>query len=162
MNWEPLSNWLLSTKLHSLVVENFWVFPLCETLHFLGLIVLFGALTVVDFRVMGVAKFINMKAAMAFIPVAIAGFAVNLITGICFLCADATAYLGNFAFGWKMALIMMAGVNALWFWFGEHKKLLQLADGEDAPFSAKLIAFISIVLWILVIIGGRMIPYADM
>jgi hypothetical protein len=162
MNWEPLANWLLSTKLHTVMVDVFWLFPLCETLHFLGLITLFGALTVIDFRVMGLAKFINMKAAMAFIPVALIGFSVNLITGFAFLCADAPTYLPNFAFQWKMALIVMAGLNALWFWFGEHKELVQLADGQDAPFRAKLIAFISIALWVLVIIAGRMIPYADM
>jgi hypothetical protein len=130
-------------------------------LHFLGLIILFGALTVVDFRVMGVAKFINMKAAMAYIPVAIIGFAINLFTGAAFLCADATAYLGNSSFQWKMVLIVLAGVNALWFWVGEHKELLHLADGEDAPFRAKVVACSSLVLWILVIIAGRMIPYVD-
>jgi hypothetical protein len=157
-----LSNWFLDSWLHTQMVDIFWLFPLCETLHFLGLIVLFGALTVIDFRVMGLARFINMKAAMAFIPVAIIGFSVNLITGICFLAADAPTYLPNFAFQWKMALIVMAGLNALWFWFGEHKELVQLADGEDAPFRAKLIAAVSIALWVLVIIAGRMIPYAEM
>jgi hypothetical protein len=116
---------------------------------------------VIDFRVMGLAKFINMKTAMKFIPVAIYGFAINLITGIAFLNADPFRYFPNVAFQWKMALILMAGINALWFWIGEHKELSQLADGEDAPFRAKVIAFISIVLWVLVIIGGRMIPYVE-
>ena len=39
--------------------------------------------------------------------------------------------------------------------------VLVLADGQDAPFRAKVIAAISLILWIGVIIGGRMIPYTD-
>jgi len=161
MNWEPLATWLESTSLHNLMVEIFWIFPLCETLHFIGLTVMFGALTVIDFRVMGLAKFINMEAAMKFIPVALIAFAVNLLTGIAFLAADPFRYFPNFAFQWKMALIVIAGINALWFYFGEHKELCRLADGEDAPFRAKVIAAVSIAIWVVVIVAGRMIPYAE-
>jgi hypothetical protein len=154
-----LETWLEGTFMNRLMVEIFWMFPLMETIHFIGLILLFGALLVVDGRVIGMGRFINMKAAMAFIPVAIFAFALNLITGIFFVASQPGVYFGNAVFQWKMALIVIAGINALWFWFGEHKELCQLADGEDAPFRAKVIALASLVIWILVIIGGRMIPY---
>lgn len=161
MNWEPLAAWLESTALHDVMVEVFWMFPLMETLHFIGLTVMFGALLVIDFRILGLVKFINMRAAMAFIPVALIGFAVNLITGIAFLNADPFRYFPNTGFQWKMGLIAIAGINALWFWFGEHKELVRLADGEDAPFRAKVIAFVSVAIWVGVIILGRMIPYLE-
>ena len=161
MNWEPLATWLESTWLHSKMVDIFWMFPLMETLHFIGITIMFGALLVVDFRILGLIRFVNMKASMAFIPVAIFGFAINLLTGIAFLNADPFRYFPNLAFQWKMGLIVIAGVNALWFWFGEHTELSRLADGEDAPFRAKVIAAISVAVWVLVIIGGRMIPYAE-
>lgn len=153
------ASWLESTFMNRLMVENFWMFPLMETIHFIGLILLFGALLVVDGRVLGWGRFINMKAAMAFIPVAIVAFSLNLISGILFVASQPLIYFGNMVFQWKMALVVIAGINALWFWFGEHKELLQLADGEDAPFRAKVIALASILLWVLIIIGGRMIPY---
>jgi hypothetical protein len=161
MNWQPIATWLESTSLHKTMLEVFWLFPLCETLHFIGLTLMFGSLLVIDFRVMGWGRFINMKAAMDFIPLAIFGFLINLITGIMFLHADPFRYFPNIAFQWKMALIIVAGFNALWFWFGEHKELLQLADGEDAPFRAKLIAFVSVAIWLIVIVAGRMIPYVE-
>ncbi|HHX83185.1 MAG TPA: hypothetical protein GX696_09425, partial [Pseudomonadaceae bacterium] len=59
MNWEPLAAWLESTAIHDLMINIYWMFPLMETLHFLGLTVMFGALLVIDFRVMGLVKFIN-------------------------------------------------------------------------------------------------------
>jgi len=102
-----------------------------------------------------------MKEAMKFIPVAIIAFSVNLITGYFFMTSDPNNYIYNYGFQWKMVMIVIAGINALWFWLGEHKQLLTLADGEEAPFRAKVIALISILVWITVIILGRMIPYTD-
>lgn len=161
MNWEPLAIWLSDNWLHDLMVNLSWMFPMMETLHFLGLTVMFGSLLLIDLRVLGLVKFINMAAAMKFIPVAMIAFGVNLISGISFLCADPYSYFPNLGFQWKMGMIFIAGLNALWFWFGEHAELKQLADGQDAPFRAKLIALISIVVWVIVIILGRMIPYLE-
>jgi hypothetical protein len=161
MTMEDLSLWFSDSIMHKWVIEQFWIFPLCETLHFIGLSFLFGALLVVDGRILGLCKFVNMQEAMKFIPVAIIGFAVNLITGYIFMTSDPNNYIYNLGFQWKMGLIALAGVNALWFWIGEHKELKKLADGQDAPFRAKVIAAISLLLWVGVIIGGRMIPYTD-
>jgi hypothetical protein len=162
MNWEPLANWLAETSLHDVMVNYSWMFPMMETFHFLGLTVLFGALLLVDLRVIGLIRFINMDEAMKYyIPLAIGAFAVNLLSGIAFLAADPYAYFPNLGFQWKMGMIAIAGINALWFWIGEHKELKQLADGQDAPFRAKIIALASIVIWITVIVLGRMIPYLE-
>lgn len=140
---------------------HFWMFPMMETLHFMGLSVMFGALMVVDLRVIGLARFISMKESMKFIPIAIGAFLLNLLTGIAFLCADPHRYFPNLAFQWKMGLLLIAGLNALWFFFGEHKQLMQLADGEDADFRAKVIALLSLLIWVGIIIWGRMIPYVE-
>ena len=161
MSLESLAVWFESGIVHDWMVEKFWLFPMMETFHFIGLSFMFGALLLIDGRVLGICKFVSMKEAMKFIPVAIIAFAVNLISGYAFLTSDPNAYLFNLGFQWKMGMIAVAGVNALWFWFGEHKALTQLADGQQAPFSAKLIALISLVVWVIVIVLGRMIPYTD-
>jgi hypothetical protein len=159
--YAPLASWLEATWLGEQMRNIFWLFPMMETVHFIGLAIMFGALLVIDVRVIGFGRFINMNAALKFIPVAIGAFMVNLLSGIAFLCANPFRYFPNIAFQWKMGLIVIAGLNALWFWFGEHKILEQLADGEDAEFRAKVIAFISIAIWVGVIIFGRMIPYVE-
>jgi len=122
---------------------------------------LFGGLLAIDLRVIGICRFIPMKAALTLIPYVIAAFSINLITGIFFFCGDPYRYYYNTAFQWKMALIVLAGVNALWFWFGEHEKLSRLADGEQADFPAKVIAMVSLAIWVGVIILGRLIPYLE-
>src|SRR5690606_10614616 len=116
-----------------------------------------------DLRVIGIgpAKYIPMKPALSLIPYVMIAFSFNLITGIIFFCGDPFRYYYNTAFQWKMALIVLAGINALWFWFGEHAKLSTLADGESAPIPAKVIAAASLALWTGVIILGRLIPYLE-
>ncbi len=161
MSLESLAVWFESGIVHDWMVDKFWLFPMMETFHFIGLSFMFGSLLLIDGRVLGICKFISMKESMKFIPVAIVAFAVNLISGYAFLTSDPNAYLSNLGFQWKIGLIEVAGINALWFWFGEHKTLTQLADGQQAPFSAKLIALISLVLWVAIIVLGRMIPYTD-
>ncbi len=153
---DSLMNFFGDTWLGDQVREHFWMWPLMEVVHFASLCVLFGALMVVDLRVIGVARYINMREAMKFIPIALIAFAGNAISGLAFVAGEPFV-LENTSFQWKMVLIAIAGINALWFWFGEHTKLLQLADGEDASFQAKVIALLSLLLWIGIIVLGRLI-----
>ena len=141
--------------------DIFWMWPFMENFHFFGLSVLFGGLVAIDLRVLGVARFVPMKGALTLIPYVMIGFAINLITGLFFFTGDPFRYYFNLAFQWKMGLIVLAGINALWFWFGEHAKLSRLADGEQADFGAKIIAAASLLIWIGVIILGRLIPYLE-
>ena len=154
-------NMLADSWLGNMMRDIFWMWPFMENWHFLGLSILFGALLAIDLRVLGFAKSIPMKPVMWLIPLALVGFAINLITGIFFFCGDPFRYYYNTAFQWKMAMIVLAGINALWFWFGEHTKLAKLAVGEEAEIPAKMIAFISLALWIGVIVMGRLIPYLE-
>ena len=141
--------------------DIFWMWPFMENLHFMGLAALFGGLLAIDLRVIGICRFIPMKAALTLIPYVIAAFALNLLTGIMFFTGDPYRYFYNLAFQWKMALIVLAGINALWFWFGEHTKLSKLADGEEADVPAKIIGIASLALWVGIIVLGRLIPYLE-
>ena len=158
---QPTFDWLGTSWLGVFNRDASWVFVAAETAHFFGLSLLFGSLLVIDLRVVGFARFINMQAAMKFIPIAIVGFAINFISGITFIASNPERYGPNIAFQWKMGLVLIAGLNALWFWFGEHKELSQLADGEDAEFRAKVIAALSLMIWVIVIILGRFMPFVE-
>ena len=141
----------------------FWMWPFLENIHFIGLSALVGGLLVIDLRVIGIgpARHIPMKPALSLIPFLFVAFTLNLVTGIIFFCGDPFRYYYNTAFQWKIAFIIIAGINAAWFWFGEHSKLSALPEGTDTPFAAKIIAAISLALWTGVIIMGRLIPYLE-
>lgn len=151
--------WVGSSWLHDWINLTPWVYPIMEIIHFTGLSILFGSLLVVDLRVAGFASFINMRDAMKFIPFAILGFSMNLLSGVTLFSWSPDTFVTNVGFQWKMGLIALAGLNALWFWFGEHSKLVQLADGEQAELPAKVIAILSLVLWLLVISVARWMAF---
>jgi len=140
--------------------DSFWIWPTCETLHFVGLCTLFGALLVVDLRVLGIGKrFTTIESVMPFVPVALAGGVLNLLTGLIFFCGYPERYWSNDAFRWKMALFIFGGLNALAFELFERRKLAQLPPGANADLPSRIIAAVSLATWVIVISLGRLLPY---
>jgi hypothetical protein len=151
--------WLENTWLGAVAREVSWVWPLFEILHFMGLCILFGALLVVDLRVLGVGKQVPISSVMPFTRVALGGFALNLVSGIAFFCANPPNYWDNYAFRAKMALVLVGGVNALVFELMERRKLTAIQVGIDAGAGARLIAAGSLLTWTAVILLGRLLPF---
>jgi hypothetical protein len=157
---QPLVDWLTATWLSVFVNEHPWVWPACETLHFVGLALVIGNVGVLDLRLLGFER------GMAFLPInkfvrwAVLGFAINLVTGIIFFVGNPAQYVHNIAFGYKLAFMALAGVNVLIFYVsGLSRTLALLGPGDDAPRLAKVIAATSLILWIGVMYMGRMLPY---
>ena len=92
-----------------------WLWPLCETLHFMGMVMLIGTVGLFDLRMLGVAKGLPGAPFNYLIPWGLGGFAVNLVTGVMFLAGNFNAvveYGQNPAFKWKVAFMALAAVNA--------------------------------------------------
>jgi hypothetical protein len=81
---ETIAVWLKSTALSQVMIEPPWLWPICETLHFIGLALLVGAAGLFDLRLMGFLKRIPIAAAMQMRGWAAAGIVINLITGVLF------------------------------------------------------------------------------
>ena len=153
---ESLLTWMEQSLLNDFMLERVWAFPAAETIHFAGLILLFGSVSVIDFRLLGFASKIPLRALMAFVPLSLTGFGLNLFTGTLFLFSDPFRYYPNPAFRLKVLAIVLAGINAVWFKYAVHRKVLA---GSPMAREAKIIAAVSLLLWIVVIVMGRMIPY---
>jgi hypothetical protein len=163
---EAFSDFLLTLPLGDFVATHDWVWPFCETLHFVGMCVLLGTVGVVDLRVLGVAKGIPIQLLEKFIPLGVAAFLVNLVTGFIFIGGNPVGgpmeYLTNLSLQLKMLLVLIAGVNLLLFYVtGIHKSLDALPADGDASGGAKAVAAVSLGAWIMVIVMGRFIMYND-
>jgi len=146
------------TWLGATVRESTWLFAAGETLHFIGLSMLVGALLIIDLRLLGFMRTVPIRAALAFLPFAIVGFVINLATGIEFFVNDPFMYWPNPAFRLKMFLILVAGLNALIFTVMEHRRVLVLGDGEKTSLFTKATAALSLGLWLTVLLLGRLLP----
>jgi hypothetical protein len=153
--------WIRSTFLHMFVIQNGqWIWPLLETLHFIGLSLLFATVGVFDLRVLGVGKGIPLGTLHQLIPIGIAGYGVNVVTGIFFFSAFPEQYFYNSAFWWKGTFMAIAGINVAIFYLSPaFRELKALPAGTDAPFRAKVIAGTSLGAWCVVLVCGRLLTF---
>lgn len=134
-----------------------WVWPTCESLHFIGLSLLMGAILVVNLRVLGVMKQVSLEAVDRLIPWGVLGFGLNVVTGMLFFIAVPQQYTENIAFLWKAALIVLAAFNGLY--FTAYDRAWATEPGDDAPALSKAIAVSAFVLWVGVMYYGSMLPF---
>ncbi len=92
-------------------------------------------------------------------PWGLVGFAVTVVTGVMFLMTEPDEYVYNPAFHLKLLFIAIAGVNALTFYLTTFERTTAPGAPDDAPRSAKVIAAVSLTMWILVIRCGRLITF---
>jgi len=136
-----------------------WVWPALETLHFLGLILIVAAIGGLNLRLLGFVKDLPVAPLHRLLPWGIAGFVINIITGILFFIGMPFFYAWNPLFHLKMATIVVAGATLVAFnCSSAFRSLSKLGPGEDPPATAKFIAASSLFLWFVIIILGRYLP----
>lgn len=145
-----INNWILS---------SYWLWPSLEILHFIGLSLLLGAMLVVDLRLAGFFRQISIMDVHSLLPWATIGFVINLTSGVLFFLGDPGRYAINIGFRIKMILVLIAGLNALWFIWRLNPRLASWGEHGDTPGEAKMVAWISLLAWFGVLLLGRLIPY---
>jgi uncharacterized membrane protein len=147
-------------KFTEAMTYNKWWWAFMMDLHFLGLVLLIGTVGALDLRIMGFAKQLPLEPLHRLVPWALAGFGINLVTGLLAFIGMPEFYTLDYAFWVKLLAILLLGVNVAAFYLtGVFDGVKDLGPGEDAPLSAKLVAASSLILWFAVIILGRYIQY---
>lgn len=141
------------------LMNSKWAWPFVESLHFLGLCLLIGAVGTFDLRMLGLAKGISFSALHRLIPFAIAGYCLNVVTGTLFLLAAPAQYLYNPAFQLKIMFMACAGFNMVAFYITTSKEVKKTPVYQAVITRAKVIAIISLISWIGVITCGRLLTF---
>jgi uncharacterized membrane protein len=139
------------------MAEEQWRWAASETVHFIGLCLLFGVVLVVDLRMLGFMKGISFSALHRLLPWGVLGFGMNVVTGMLFFVGAPNSYVTSSVFFWKLALILVAGANALYFTVFENA--WTLGAGDTPPVTAKAAAASGILLWAGVIFCGQWLPF---
>jgi hypothetical protein len=147
----------LARRVGSLMTDYQWMWATCETLHFIGLSLLLGVVFLVDLRVLGVVKGVSFASLHRLLPWAALGFGVNVVTGMMFFAGIPGQYIHNPSFYWKIAMVMLAGANAVYFTLLDQP--WDLGPKEDAPLTAKMAAGSAMLLWVGVMYCGSMLPF---
>jgi hypothetical protein len=134
-------------------------YPAANLLHLLGLVMLVGAIGVLDLRFLGLFRRLPAGAlAQGLIPLAAAGLALMVLSGLVMFAADAGALARSAVFRWKIAVIAAALLNVAGFHLLWRRRLDDWTGG--APPAARAAAAASLMLWLAAAALGRLIAYA--
>jgi hypothetical protein len=139
-----------------------WAYAVINAMHILGIASLFGAILVLDLRLLGWRAGRPLhEVAAGTVPVAGTGLLIAAVTGACLLATNATEYAANPFLAIKFALIAFGLLNLLLLhrsraWHAvrdrraldpEERRRLAIAGGA------------SLVGWTATIVAGRLLAY---
>lgn len=151
--------YLKSTSISHTMTMSPLAWPICETLHFVGLALLIGSAGLIDLRLMGFMKGVPVTAVMQLRKWAALGVAINVITGTLFFIGAPDQYIHNVAWYAKLLFLAVAMINVAVFETRQGKRMLALTAEEDTPRSFKVAGAVSMASWLLVLYFGRMLPF---
>ena len=134
--------------------NSYLAYPLVNTHHIVGIALLFGAIVPLDLRLIGWRREAGPVDRLESLlrPVAIAGLVIAIPAGFLLFATDARAYAASPLFRAKMLLIAAAIANALWL-------RASMSRGAKPGRRAAIAAAVSALLWLAVIILGRLLGY---
>jgi len=158
-----LLEWLETSALGEVLRgSGVWTYGLINLAHILGIAALFGAVLLLDLRLLGVWRSLPVAVlASATVPLAVVGFVIAVSSGVSMLSFNATEYAGNPFLYLKLPLIgfgllNVAVVQRLSAWRNARAGA-ELAGGERRVLAAA--GAVSLLTWLAVVSCGRMIGY---
>jgi hypothetical protein len=133
-----------------------WVFTIANLVHVFGAALVVGGIAVFDLKVLAERDGSDAWSVGRYaIPLAAAGVALQVPSGLVLLAAEARALGVNPAFYVKMAFLALGLVNVALF----HARFGATLKAGWLPREARLYAGVSLAAWIVVLLAGRMIAY---
>jgi hypothetical protein len=154
--------WLQASGLgHFMRESGTWTYALVNLCHILGVASLFGAIVILDLRLLGVWRATPLAAlADAAAPVAAFGFVVAATSGVGLLATKATEYVGNPFLYVKFPAIAIGLLNTLIVrrssaWRARGQRPLSEAEHRRLAW----MGMASLACWLIAISAGRLIAY---
>jgi len=138
-----------------------WTYALVNLAHIFGISLLFGAIVVLDLRLLGVWSKIPLDLmAKPTTIVAGTGFAVAIVSGPALLATKATEYIGNPFLPIKLVAIVLGVINLIILHnLPAWKERANPQMGAAKRRQLALAGSASLACWITVISAARMIAY---
>ena len=156
-----LASWIASTRLNLFLSATEGLIPTSQSIHILAISVVFGGGLMISLRLLGVGASGRTVSRLASTLLPWMGWAllVLLLTGLLQLVAEPVRELGTTAFWLKMGMLVC--VLALNVWFGRTVRARAAAwdSAVTRPASARLFAVASLLLWVGIVLCGRLIAY---
>lgn len=138
-----------------------WSYGIINLVHIIGIAMLFGAILVLDLRLLGLWRSVPLAAlSRPTVSLAMAGFLVAVASGIPMLAVKASDYADNPFLLVKFPAILLALFNV---WLVHRSQAWRAHRARDlVPRERRRLALgasLSLAFWLTAITGGRMIGY---
>ncbi len=137
------------------MINNEWMFPAAECVHIASFALAIGTIALVDLSLLGVG--LQRKAAAQIARSTglwtLTGLVLIIFTGLLLFASDPDMYLRNSSFRFKITCLVLAIIYN----YTIHRKVA-LSEGGSGM-GTKLVAGISLALWISVVFGGLFIAF---
>jgi hypothetical protein len=152
--------WLEQTPVGTFMRQSSWAFPTVESLHVLcGNVPLLVSTSILGARLTGrILRDVPVsRLVVGLLPWSWIAFLVQVVTGSLLFSSAASRYAATTI---KMLLILLAGANALVFLRTSYRRVAQWDTAPIPPLGARIAGYLSILLWLGVLVMGRVLNTA--
>lgn len=154
--WIDVENWPISWEIGG----TSW-FPFLESIHVIAAALVVGSILFVDLRLIGISatRYSISTLSKELAPWSWFAFVIATITGLGMFITRAASHVVNPAFQWKIVLLLLAGLNMVYFHFRVYKHIERWDGAVSTPTQLKLIGCFSLFLWSGVMLAGRWVGH---
>src|SRR5579862_6484310 len=109
--------WLQHSPIGWGMRNTLWPFPVIETIHIFGIVILVGSVSILDLRLVGLMLKRQSVSTLTrrILPWAWVGFTIQVVSGFFLFATEAQKLYFSIPFRLKMIMIVLVGANALLF-----------------------------------------------
>ena len=159
---KQFAEWL-STTSPSVFMQNHnsWVIPTIQSIHIVGIGVVLGSVFMIDLRILGWAGMDQTlrQTTNRFAPWVTGALCLQLATGLLMVIGEPVRELVTFSFWLKMFLVAVSTLIAAIFQIMLRKHDQRWEQTLVNHRSIKWLAILTFLIWVCIIILGRLIAY---
>jgi hypothetical protein len=158
------ADWISNTALSQWLQREEWVVPTSQSIHLLGLSVVFGCAVLINLRLLGIGAASGRSVSRlvdSLLPWIYRALIVLLLTGGVQTVAEPMRQFGAPAFWLKMLMIPVVLSLTTVLAGAVRRNCAKWDSSATRPASAKVFALISLSLWVGIIFCGRFIGYSQ-
>lgn len=154
--------WLSTTSPSVYIQEhNTWTIPAIQSIHIVGIALVMGSVLMIDLRILGLAWVDQTlrQTVSRFGPWLTGSLWLLLVTGILMVIGEPVRELVTLSFWLKMALVAIGAVVAVIFQRTLRRHERYWEDTLVHRRSIKSLAILTFLIWVCIIVLGRLIAY---
>ena len=157
----PFTEWLSQTPFSLAIQTHLWVIPAIQSIHIVGIGVVVGSVFMIDLRVLGWAGRDQslLETIDRFGPWLSWALCVLLVTGALMVVGEPARELLAFSFWFKMFLVATGTLIATVFQMAVRRNEPHWEESVVKRRATKWLAVLTLLIWVGIIILGRLIAY---